>query len=85
MTNRPTTPATASAGERLSKRVAQLGSCSRRDAEHYIEGRLGADQLGQVVEEPMARVTDQTITIDPQATLMALTEVTLLLPEATGL
>lgn len=77
------TPATTSAGERLSKRVAQLKACSRRDAEHYIEG--GWVQVnGQVVEEPMARVTDQTVTVDPQATLMALTEVTLLLHKPPG-
>lgn len=66
------------AGERLSKRVMQLKACSRREAEQYIEG--GWVQInGQVVEEPMARVRDQTVTLDPHANLMQLNDVTLLL------
>jgi len=70
-------------GERLSKRVMQLKGCSRREAEQYIEG--GWVQVnGQVVEEPMARVLDQTVTIDPHASLMALTDVTLLLHKPPG-
>jgi 23S rRNA pseudouridine2604 synthase len=57
--------------------------CSRREAEQYIEG--GWVQVnGQVVEEPMARVSDQTVLVDPQASLMALTEVTLLLHKPPG-
>ena len=79
----PATPPIAPAGERLSKRVAQLKACSRREAEQYIEG--GWVQVnGQVVEEPMARVADQTVTVDPHASLMALTEVTLLLRKPPG-
>jgi 23S rRNA pseudouridine2604 synthase len=71
-------------GERLSKRVAFLMRCSRREAEQYIEG--GWVQVnGQVVEEPMARVSDQTVVVDPHASLMALTEVTLLLHKPPGL
>jgi 23S rRNA pseudouridine2604 synthase len=70
-------------GERLSKRVAFLMRCSRREAEQYIEG--GWVQVnGQVVEVPMARVTDQTVLVDPHASLMALTEVTLLLHKPPG-
>jgi 23S rRNA pseudouridine2604 synthase len=70
-------------GERLSKRVAFLMRCSRREAEQYIEG--GWVQVnGQVVEEPMARVSDQTVLVDPHASLMALTEVTLLLHKPPG-
>jgi 23S rRNA pseudouridine2604 synthase len=78
----PSTKATAE-GERLSKRVAFLMRCSRREAEQYIEG--GWVQVnGQVVEEPMARVSDQTVLVDPHASLMALTEVTLLLHKPPG-
>ena len=70
-------------GERLSKHVAHLMRCSRREAEQYIEG--GWVQVnGQVVEEPMARVTDQTVRVDPHASLMALTDVTLLLHKPPG-
>jgi 23S rRNA pseudouridine2604 synthase len=73
----------ASAGERLSKRVMQLRACSRREAEQYIAG--GWVQVnGQVVEEPMARVLDQRVSIDPQASLMAHSEVTLLLHKPPG-
>jgi len=70
-------------GERLSKRVAALAQCSRREAEQLIEG--GWVQVnGQRVEEPMARVTDQTVLIDTTANLMALSEVTLLLHKPPG-
>ncbi|OIN93089.1 MAG: RNA-binding protein [Comamonadaceae bacterium CG1_02_60_18] len=72
------------AGERLAKRVAQLSGRSRREAEQLIEG--GWVQVnGVVVEEPMARVTDQTVVIDPAASPMALTDVTLLLHKPPGL
>lgn len=70
-------------GERLSKRVMQLKGCSRHEAEQYIEG--GWVQVnGQVVEEPMARVSQQTVAIDPQASLMSLADVTLLLHKPSG-
>jgi 23S rRNA pseudouridine2604 synthase len=65
-------------GERLSKRVAQMLDCSRREAEQYIEGGwVRVD--GQVVEIPQQRVLMQTVTVDPDASLMALGEVTLIL------
>ncbi len=71
------------AEERLSKRVMQLQACSRREAEQYIEG--GWVQVnGRVVEEPMARVSDQAVTIDPHANLMAVSDVTLLLHKPPG-
>ena len=70
-------------GERLSKRVAALAQCSRREAEQLIEG--GWVQVnGQRVEESMARVTSQTVVIDPGANPMALSEVTLLLHKPPG-
>ncbi|OIQ75595.1 ribosomal large subunit pseudouridine synthase B [mine drainage metagenome] len=72
-----------SAGERLSKKVASLLHCSRRQAEQTIEG--GWVQVnGKTVEEPMVRITDQSVVIDPQASPMALTEVTLLLHKPAG-
>jgi 23S rRNA pseudouridine2604 synthase len=82
MAKRPVSPPVAD-GERLSKRVAFLMHCSRREAEQYIEGGW-VSVNGQVVEEPMARVIDQTVVIDPNASLMGLTEVTLVLHKPPG-
>lgn len=80
----PVTPASpAPDGERLSKRVMQLKACSRREAEQYIEGGW-VRVNGQVVEVPMARVAEHTVQVDPQASLMALTDVTLLLHKPPG-
>ena len=78
----PTKPLTQD-GERLSKHVAQLMRCSRREAEQYIEGGW-VSVNGKVIEEPMARVTDQSVTVDPHASLMTLTDVTLLLHKPPG-
>ena len=73
----------ATAGERLSKRVMALKDCSRKEAEQYIEG--GWVQVnGVVVEEPQHRVDRETITLDPNASLMELTPVTLLLNKPAG-
>lgn len=78
--------------QRLSKRLAAQLPCSRGDAERYIAGGwVRVD--GQVVEEPMARVTDaQAVVLDPKARLEDLASVTLVwhkpagvaLPEASG-
>ena len=63
---------------RLSKRVAELRACSRREAELTITGGwVRVD--GVVVEEPQFRVTDQRIEIDPKADLAQAEPVTLLL------
>jgi len=70
-------------GERLSKHVAHLMRCSRREAEQYIEGGW-VSVNGRVIEEPMARVTNQTVVVDPHASLMTLTDVTLLLHKPPG-
>ena len=70
-------------GERLSKHVAHLMRCSRREAEQYIEGGW-VSVNGKVVEEPMARITNQTVVVDPHASLMTLTDVTLLLHKPPG-
>ena len=46
-------------GERLAKRVAAMLSCSRREAELYIEGGWVRVE-GVVVEEPQFRATPAT-------------------------
>lgn len=80
--SRPT-PSSSSAGERLAKRVAALLPCSRREAEQYIEGGwVRVD--GQVVEEPQFRVLAQRVEIDPNASLLPLTPVSLLLHKPAG-
>lgn len=63
---------------RLSKRVAAQVPCSRSEAERYIEGGwVRVD--GQVVEVPQARVApSQSVTVDPEASLLALMPVTVL-------
>lgn len=69
---------------RLSKRVAELQGCSRREAEQYIAGGWVTVD-GQVVEEPQARVTEgQRVQVSPDARLMALQPVTLLLHKPVG-
>ena len=68
---------------RLAKRVAELKGCSRREAEQYIEGGWVTVE-GTVVEEPMSRVQDQVIAIDPDASLLALLPITILLHKAAG-
>ena len=68
---------------RLSKRVADMVPCSRREAEQYIEGGwVRVD--GQVVETPQFRVGTQTVVIDPKASLAPLLPVTLLLHKPAG-
>jgi 23S rRNA pseudouridine2604 synthase len=63
---------------RLAKALAQMLNCSRREAEQYIEGGwVRVD--GVVVEEPQFRVGGQKIELDRDASLLALTPVTLLL------
>lgn len=63
---------------RLSKRLAALLSCSRSEAERYIEG--GWVRVNdQVVEEPQFRVLHERVELDPDARLTELPPVTLLL------
>jgi 23S rRNA pseudouridine2604 synthase len=64
---------------RLSKRLAELVSCSRREAELYIEGGwVSVD--GLVVEEPQSRVTvQQVIALHPEASAVPVEPVTILL------
>ncbi|WP_372826226.1 rRNA pseudouridine synthase [Polaromonas sp.] len=69
--------------QRLAKRLAEMLSCSRREAEQYIEGGwVRVD--GVVVEEPQFRVLKQKIELDGDASLLALAPVTLLLHKPPG-
>ncbi|KRI01708.1 RNA pseudouridine synthase [Curvibacter sp. PAE-UM] len=68
---------------RLSKRLAALLPCSRSEAEQYIEGGW-VRVNGQVVEEPHFRVQHEKIELDPNARLMELPPVTLLLHKPAG-
>lgn len=54
-------------GERIAKRIARAGLCSRRDAERWIaEGRVVVN--GQTLKSPACVVTDQdTIVVDGKA------------------
>ena len=68
---------------RLAKRLAEMLACSRREAEQYIEGGF-VTVNGVVVEEPQARVQNQAIVLSPDASLLALTPVTILLHKPAG-
>jgi 23S rRNA pseudouridine2604 synthase len=69
---------------RLSKRLAELLSCSRSQAEQYIEGGWVLVD-GQAVEEQGARVLpQQKVELLPQASLAAPAPVTILLHKAAG-
>lgn len=70
--------AQADTGDRLAKRVAAMVPCSRSEAEQYIEGGW-VKVNGQVVEEPQFRIQDQSITIDPDASLLELNSITIVL------
>lgn len=70
--------------QRLSKAVAALVPCSRREAEQYITGGwVRVD--GVVVEEPQHRVAGQRIELDAGASLLAMVSVTLLLHKPAGM
>lgn len=70
--------------QRLSKVVAALVPCSRREAEQYIaEGWVRVD--GQVVLEPQFRVAGERVDLDPQATLHPAAPATLLLNKPAGM
>jgi len=69
---------------RLAKRVAEQLNCSRSTAEQFIEGGFVSVE-GQIEEAPGARVRpDQTVAVAPDASLLALTPVTLLLHKPAG-
>lgn len=69
---------------RLSKRIAELLVCSRREAEQYIEGGWVLVD-GQRVEEQGARVLpQQRVALLPDATLAPIAPVTILLHKPAG-
>ncbi len=62
---------------RLSKRLIELVSCSRREAELYIAGGwVSVD--GEVVEQPQFMVGEQQVELHPDATLTPIAPVTIL-------
>jgi 23S rRNA pseudouridine2604 synthase len=63
---------------RLAKRLAEMLPCSRREAEQYITGGFVRVD-GVVIEEPQFRVQDQKIDVSPDATLLGVVPVTILL------
>ena len=68
---------------RLAKHLAEMLSCSRREAELYIEGGWVTVD-GQVVQEPQFRVTQQKIALHPDATLAPVELVTILFHQTAG-
>jgi 23S rRNA pseudouridine2604 synthase len=58
--------------------------CSRSEAEKYIEGGW-VSVTGMIVEEPQFRVRNETVTIDPAASLLTTTQVTLVWNKPAGL
>ena len=68
---------------RLSKRLAEMLSCSRSEAEQYIAGGWVTVD-GVVVEEPQCRVMHQKIELSKDASLLGNTAVTLLLHKPAG-
>lgn len=68
---------------RLAKHLAHMLNCSRSQAEQYIEGGwVRVD--GVVIEEPQHRVLNQSVELDPEASLLELVPVTLLLNKPPG-
>lgn len=63
---------------RLAKRLAEIVSCSRREAELYIAGGWVMVD-GQVVEEPQFMVSQQKVELRPGANLTPVAPVTILL------
>jgi len=68
---------------RLAKRLAEMLACSRREAEQYITGGFVRVD-GVVVQEPQHRVQNQKIEVSPDATLLGVAPVTLLLHKPSG-
>lgn len=68
---------------RLAKRVAELVSCSRREAESFIEGGWVTVD-GKVIQEPQFRVDAQTVALHPDAKLAPVELVTILFNSPLG-
>ncbi|HLD68116.1 MAG TPA: rRNA pseudouridine synthase [Pseudomonas sp.] len=69
---------------RLSKRLAELIACSRREAEQYIEGGWVLVD-GQVIDEPQFKVLEQKVELAADARLAPVEPVTLLLHKPAGI
>ena len=68
---------------RLAKRLVELVSCSRREAELFIAGGwVRVD--GMVVEEPQFMVDEQKVELHPDATLVPIEPATILFHQAAG-
>ncbi len=68
---------------RLAKRLAELLNCSRSQAEQYIEG--GWVRVNGVIQDsPQHRVTNETIELDKNATLLDSEPMTILLHKPPG-
>jgi len=66
---------------RLAKRLVEIAACSRREAELYIAGGwVSVD--GVVVEEPQFMVSEQSVTLHPEAVLTPISAITLLLHQS---
>ena len=68
---------------RLSKRLVAQLSCSRREAELYIEGGWVLVD-GQVVDEPQFMVGEQAVELHPDASLEPVAPATILLHKPAG-
>jgi len=68
---------------RLSKIVAELAGCSRREAELFIEGGW-VRVNGQVVDVPGAKVLHEKVTLDEQAVAEPIADVTIVLYKPAG-
>jgi 23S rRNA pseudouridine2604 synthase len=68
---------------RLSKRLVTQLSCSRREAELYIEGGWVLVD-GEVVDEPQFMVGEQTVELHPDASLEPVAPATILLHKPVG-
>jgi len=67
---------------RLAKRLIELTSCSRREAELYIAGGwVRVD--GQIVEQPQFMVDEEQVELHPDATLAPIVPVTILVNQPT--
>lgn len=69
---------------RLSKYLAAMLSCSRREAEMYIEGGWVTVD-GDVVEESQFKVTDQQVAVLPNAKPEAIEPITFLVHKPEGM
>lgn len=68
---------------RLAQRVSELMRCSRADAEQYIRnGWVSVD--GLIVEAPQHPVTDEAVSVDPDARLDDVEPATVLLNKPVG-